>query len=87
MTARGLEAGDSFALEPCEDLDTQRLEHRADGSVVATAALELCVTAGSGPSRHGGGGDPVHLIRTLALEPCGGDRQMRQRWRLREAFD
>ena len=87
MTARGLEAGDSFALEPCESLDTQRLEHRADGSVVTAAAPGLCVTAGAGPSRHGGGGDPVHLIRTLTLEPCGGDHEARQRWRLREAFD
>jgi len=87
MTARGLEAGDSFALEPCEILDTQRLEHRADGSVVATAAPELCVTAGAGPSRHGGGGEPVHLIRTLTLESCGGAHEARQNWRLREAFD
>lgn len=87
MTARGLAAGNSFALEPCENLDTQRLQHRADGSVVATAAPALCVTAGAGPSRHGGGGDPVHLIRTLTLEPCGADHAMRQRWRLREAFD
>lgn len=87
MTARGLEAGNSFALEPCQGLNTQHLEHRADGSVVATAAPELCVTAGAGPSRHGGGGDPVHLIRTLTLEPCGASQEMRQRWRLRAAFD
>ncbi|NIW24966.1 MAG: hypothetical protein GWN29_10590 [Gammaproteobacteria bacterium] len=87
MTARGLAAGNSFALEPCEDRDTQRLEHRTDGRVVAAVAPELCVTAGSGPSRHGGGGDPVHLIRTLTLEPCAENQDMRQRWRLRAAFD
>lgn len=87
MTARGLSSGNSFALEPCDARDTQRFEHRSNGKIMSLAAPGNCVTAGEGPSRHGGGGTPVHLIRDLTLEVCDGSRDERQQWRLRESAD
>ena len=87
MTARGLTTGNTFALEPCDGRDTQRFEHRPNGKVMSLAAPGNCVTAGEGPSRHGGGGDPVHLIRDLTLEVCDGSRDDRQQWRLRDSAD
>ena len=87
MTATGLSAGSEFALEPCDVTDNQRFEHRPNGKVMSLAAPGNCVTAGEGPSRHGGGGDPVHLIRDLTLEVCDGSRDERQQWRLRETYD
>ena len=85
MTATGLATGSGFALEPCDGRETQRFEHRANGKIMSLAAPGNCVTAGEGPSRQGGGGDPVHLIRDLALQVCDGSRNDRQQWRLREA--
>ena len=87
MTATGLSAGSEFALEPCDGGDSQRFEHRANGKIMSLAAPGNCVTAGEGPSRHGGGGNPVHLIRDLTLEVCDGSRDDRQQWRLRETAD
>lgn len=87
MTARGLSTGSGFALEPCDERDTQQFEHRSNGKVMSVAAPGNCVTAGEGPSRHGGGGEPVHLIRNLTLEVCDSSRDDRQQWRLRESAD
>lgn len=87
MTATALAAGAEFALEPCDGSANQRFEHRPDGRVVSLAAPGHCVTAGEGPSRHGGGGSPVHLIRDLTLEACDSGRGDRQQWRLRETAD
>ncbi len=87
MTMTGTTTGSKFALEPCDGGELQQFEHRANGKVTAVAAPGNCVTAGEGPSRHGGGGDPVHLIRDLTLQVCDGSRDGRQQWRLREAAD
>lgn len=87
MTATGVAAGSGFALEPCDGRENQRFEYRANGKIMSLAAPGNCVTAGEGPSRQGGGGDQVHLIRYLALEVCDGSRNDRQQWRLRETAD
>ena len=87
MTLTGLETGSQFALEPCDGDAMQQFEHQDDGRIMSTAAPGNCVTAGEGPSRHGGGGEPVHLIRDLTLEVCDGSRDARQQWRLRETAD
>ena len=87
MTARGPSTGSTLALELCDGRDTQQFEHRSTGKIISLAAPGNCVTAGEGPSRHGGGGDPVHLIRNLTLELCDTSRDDRQQWRLRESAD
>ncbi len=87
MTLTGTSTGSKLALEPCDGSELQQFEHRANGRVVSVAAPGNCITAGEGPSRHGGGGDPVHLIRDLTLEVCDGSRDSRQQWRLRDAAD
>ena len=87
MTARALSTGSGFALESCDGSDSQRFELRADGRVASLANPAYCVTAGEGPSRHGGGGDPVHLIRDLTLETCDSSHSDRQLWRLRDSAD
>ena len=87
MTLTDTGTGSKFALEPCDGGDHQRFEHKDNGRVMALAAPGNCVTAGEGPSRHGGGGEPVHLIRDLTLEVCDGSRDARQQWRLRTEAD
>jgi hypothetical protein len=68
MTLTGTSAGSTLALEPCDGSELQQFEHRANGKIVAVAAPGNCITAGEGPSRHGGGSEPVHLIRDLQLQ-------------------
>ncbi len=87
MTAPSMTAGGRLALEACDGREAQQFQHRATGQIVVLAAPEYCVTAGAGPSRPGGGGNPVHLIRGLTLETCDSSREDRQRWRLRESAD
>jgi len=87
MTARTLSPGSGFALEPCDGRETQQFEHRPNGQIVQRTLSVQCVTVGEGPSREGGGGNPVHLIRDLILDPCDGSRNDRQKWRLRETAD
>jgi hypothetical protein len=87
MTLTGTSAGSKFALEPCDGGALQQFEHRDNGRVMAKAAPGNCATASEGPSRHGGGGEPVHLIRDLTLEVCDPSRDTRQQWRLRTEAD
>ena len=87
MTARDLSTGSKLGLKPCKGRDTQRFEYQSNGKIKSLAVPGNCVTAGEGPSRHGGGGDPVHLIRDLTLEVCDRSSDDRQKWRLHESAD
>lgn len=86
MTARAPSTGSAFALEPCNGRATQEFERRPNGKIVLLAAPGNCVTVCQGPSRHGGG-NPVHLIRTLTLKLCESSSDNRQLWRLRAFAD
>jgi hypothetical protein len=87
MTLEGTSTGSKFGLKPCDGSELQQFKHQPDGRVMAMAAPGNCATAGEGPSRHGGGGKPVHLIRDLTLEVCDASRDARQKWRLRTEAD
>ena len=67
MTLTGTSAGSTMASDPCDGSELQQFEHRANGRIVAVAAPGNCITVGEGPSRHGGGSEPVPLIRDLQL--------------------
>ena len=87
MTAQGHSTENTLSLESCDGRDSQRFEHQSHGKIESLAIPGNCVTAGEGPSRQGGGGDPVHLYRELNLEECDGGIDDRQKWRLRESAD
>lgn len=87
ITAPSSAAGSRLTLEICDGRATQQFIHRNTGQIVTQAAPAYCVTAGAGPSRAGGGGNPVHLIRDLTLEACDSSMDDRQRWRLRASAD
>ena len=86
MTAIETQWGSGIALRDCDGGDAQRFELRPDGEIIPRDAPDLCVTTGEW-SVPGGGGDPVHLLRRLTIEPCEPGREAFQRWRLRETFD
>ena len=87
MTAQGSEAGAGLGLAKCDGSPQQGFSLTAKGEIVAKSAPKLCATVAGGESRQGGGGQPVHLIRRLTLEPCDAGRSKYQQWRVRTKAD
>ncbi len=87
MTVPAPRAGVKLALQSCDGRPEQRFDFTPTGEIVSKANSQLCVTVGSGASIPGGGGKPVHLIRSLSVETCAPARAMYQKWRVREKAD
>jgi len=80
------ESGSWIALTPCDGRIEQQFEMTDDGLVISKAAPELCITLGL-DMVFGGGGDPIHKIRTATLDTCSEDKAIYQRWRYRDNKD
>ena len=87
MTAGAAQAGARLGLGKCDGSPAQGFSMTAKGEIVSKGAPKLCVTVAGGESRQGGGGQPVHLIRRLTLEPCDEGRAKYQQWRVRSKAD
>jgi hypothetical protein len=75
-----------IALTPCDGREAQKFEMKDDGQIVSLAAPGLCVTLGL-DIVPGGGGTPIHQIRTATLDTCSDDKAIYQKWRLRDHKD
>ena len=75
-----------IALTPCDDRVEQQFEMTDDGRIISKAAPELCITLGL-DTVFGGGGNPIHQIRTATLDTCSDDKSIYQRWRGRDHKD
>ena len=61
-------------------------EFDRNAAIQRTGQRDAAITAGAyGGGREGGGGDPLHLIRTLKLENCNDKLSSRQKWGIRKA--
>lgn len=80
------ESGSWIALTPCDGRVEQQFELTDDGLIISKAAPELCVTLGL-DMVYGGGGNPIHKIRTATLDTCNEDKAIYQRWRYRDNKD
>jgi hypothetical protein len=80
MSVSPLEAGAPVMLAPCAAEDSQQFSLESNGNLIATASPELCVTASSTEKREGRGGEPVHVMRPLTLQPCSDDNKAYQAW-------
>ena len=72
-------------LNPCEDKKLQEFKFEQAGIITLAGNRDLCLTVAGEKSRKGGGGSPVHLMRNLSLQPCGGSLSYLQRWAVRDA--
>ena len=77
------ESGSWIALTPCDGRIEQQFEISDDGLIISRAAPDLCITLGL-DMVYGGGGDPIHKIRTATLDTCSEDKAIYQRWRYRD---
>jgi len=80
------ESGSWIALTPCDGRIEQQFEMTDDGLIISRAAPELCITLGL-DMVYGGGGNPIHKIRTATLDTCSEDKAIYQRWRYRDNKD
>lgn len=85
MEAASSNGPTNLRLSPCRDEKLQGFEFQKAGTITPTRNRGLCLTVAGGNSRKGGGGSPVHLMRNLSLQPCGGSLSHLQRWATRDA--
>lgn len=83
MRIEHAKSGAALLLEECKDSPEQSFGFTPAGEIRPDAAPELCVTIAPGFGVAGGGGQPVHLRRSLFLDACAGPAAARQRWQLR----
>ena len=83
MEAEDIKEGSSLKLSSCNKNDKQKFVLQSDGKIQPKNNLNLCLTV-SENYREGGGGNPVHLIRTLTLESCDDAISSRQKWGFRK---
>lgn len=75
-----------IALTPCDGRIEQQFEITKDSKIISMAAPELCLTLGL-DMVYGGGGNPIHKIRTSTLDTCSEEKSKYQRWRFRDNKD
>jgi len=83
MEVEDIKEGSSLKLSNCNKNDKQKFVLKSDGKIQVKGNSNLCLTV-SENFREGGGGNPVHLIRTLTLENCNDAISSRQKWGVRK---
>ncbi len=86
LTMSVAESNSWIALTECDGRPEQGFEMTTEGRIISKAAPELCVTLGL-ETVPGGGGRPVHQIRSVTLDNCSEDKAALQKWRLRDHKD
>ena len=79
--------GTTVKLTTCTASPAQQFILTAAGNIQRRQATNLCLTVAAGEPRQGGGGNPVHLMRSLRFEECSDHRRTYQAWRLRSTAD
>jgi len=83
MEANQIEKGSNLSLGNCNKNDKQKFVLQSDGKIHPKSNSSLCLTV-SENFTEGGGGNPIHLIRTLTLEYCNDTLSYMQKWGIRK---
>ena len=83
MEAEKIDNASSLNLNTCNETDKQKFILQNDGKIQPKNNLNLCLTV-SEDFREGGGGNPVHLIRSLSLQNCDDNISSFQKWGFRK---
>lgn len=84
MEADKIESSSNVNLSICDKNDKQKFILQSDGKIQLKTNLSLCLTV-SESFEEGGGGNPIHLIRTLTLQNCNDEHSSRQKWGTRKS--
>ena len=82
MEAEKIEESSALDLKSCDKNNKQKFILQSDGKIHPKENLNLCLTISDNFS-EGGGGSPVHLIRTLSLKNCNDQLSSYQKWGIR----
>ena len=82
MEAGGSVAGSRLNLKACNDTDEQRFLFTANGQIKLISNNELCLAIDASASKQGGGGTPLHLLRSLSLTNCEKSGARYTTWRM-----
>ena len=82
MEAGGSVAGSRLNLGACNDTDAQRFEFTANDQIKLISNDELCLAIDANGSKQGGGGTPIHLLRSLSLTNCEKSGTKYTIWRI-----
>ena len=75
-------AGSRLNLKACNDTDEQRFVFTANDQIKLMSNEELCLAIDASGSKQGGGGTPLHLLRSLSLASCEKSGTRYTTWRL-----
>ena len=84
MEASSLTPSANLRLRKCDRNKLQNFEWSNKNKIQLISNRKLCLTVDQGPSKKGGGGSPVHLIRDLSLKLCSKSLNLYQVWAIRE---
>ncbi len=70
MEAKSPNEGASLTLKDCNNTAVQKFNFTSESQIKVFGKHDLCLAVESKKSKQGGGGMPVHLIRTLQLKSC-----------------
>ena len=70
MEAKSLDEGAILTLKDCNNTAVQKFNFTSENQIKVSGKHDLCLAVESEKSKQGGGGTPVHLIRTLQLKRC-----------------
>ena len=82
LEAEKIEESSALKLNTCDKNNKQKFILQSDGKIQPKSNIKLCLTVSENFS-EGGGGNPVHLIRSLSLENCNDALSSRQKWGIR----
>ena len=70
MEAKSLNEGARLTLKDCNNTADQKFNFTPENQIEVSGKHDLCLAVEPEKSKQGGGGTPVHLIRTLQLKSC-----------------
>ena len=70
MEAKSHNEGASLMLKDCNNTAVQKFDFTPENQIKVSGKHDLCLAVEPEKSKQGGGGTPIHLIRTLQLKSC-----------------
>ena len=83
MEAQSHNEGASLTLKNCNNTAVQKFNFTPKNQIKVSGKHDLCLAVEPEKSKQGGGGTPVHLIRTLQLKSCSMSDLKYTAWKMR----
>ena len=83
MEAKSNKEGASLTLKDCNNTAVQKFDFTWENQIKVSGKHNLCVAVKSEKSKQGGGGTPVHLIRSLQLQSCSLANLKYSAWKIK----